>query len=267
MAVAWLLLPVSWRWPLLPPLPSCVGLGAQKAGTTTLHALLSQHPQVHLPPQKELQFFSLHYAQGERWYRQQFSAAQRGQICGDITPYYLFHPWAPQRIAQLIPKARLIVLLRDPVERTLSHYFHARRLGFEPLPLEQALAAEAQRLSGAEQVLQATDGRHKMHQECSYLSRSRYEQQLARVQALFPAEQLLVLSSEALFATPEPLWQQLLVFLELEPMACPPLLAANAGRGEAGQVPENVRQKLRDQLASTYTSIEQQWGIRWPIRR
>jgi hypothetical protein len=265
MAVAWLLLPVSWRWPLLPPLPAFVGLGAQKAGTTTLHALLSQHPQVHLPPQKELQFFSLHYAQGERWYRQQFSAAQRGQICGDITPYYLFHPWAPQRIAQLIPKARLIVLLRDPVERTLSHYFHTRRLGFEPLPLEQALAAEAQRLAGAAQVLQATDGRHKMHQECSYLSRSRYEHQLARVQALFAAEQLLVLSSEALFAAPEPIWQQLLAFLELEPMACPPLPAANAGRGEALAVEAGVRAQLKELLAPTYQAIEQQWGICWPL--
>jgi hypothetical protein len=265
LAVVWLLLPVSWHWPLLPPLPGFVGLGAQKAGTTTLHALLSQHPQVHLPPAKELQFFSLHFAQGERWYRQQFHAAQRGQICGDITPYYLFHPWAPQRMAQLIPRARLIVLLRDPVERTLSHYFHARRLGFEALPLEQALAAEAQRLAGAEQALQATDGRHKMHQECSYLSRSRYEQQLARVQALFAAEQLLVLSSEVLFATPQSIWQQLLAFLELEPMACPPLPAANVGRGEAHLVDADVRAQLRAQLEPTYQAIAQQWGIRWPI--
>jgi hypothetical protein len=106
-----------------------------------------------------------------------------------------------------------------------------------------------------------------MHQECSYLSRSRYEQQLARVQALFAEEQLLVLASEALFATPEPIWQQLLAFLALEPMACPPLPAANAGRGEALAVDEGLRAQLKEQLAPTYQAIEQQWGIRWLLKR
>ena len=245
-------------------LPCFLGIGTQKGGTTTLQRLLEQHPQVWLPPAKELQFFSLHYALGPAWYARQFAPADPEQICGDITPYYLFHPQAPQRIAQLLPAVKLIVLLRDPVERTLSQVFHARRLGFEPLALEQALAAEPERLVGAETVLAAADGRHRSHQEHSYVARSRYEQQLARYEARFGSEQILLLRSEDLFEDVGSVWRQVLAFLELEPLPVPNGLApANAGRGEAAAVPEAVRLHLRQQLAPTYLAMEERYGLRW----
>jgi hypothetical protein len=245
-------------------LPAFLGIGTQKGGTTTLQRLLEQHPQAWLPPAKELQFFSLHYALGPEWYAEQFAAAAPEQICGDITPYYLFHPQAPQRIARLLPDVKLIVLLRDPVERTLSQVFHARRLGFEPLPLEQALAAETQRLAGAEAVLAAADGRHRSHQEHSYLARSRYGQQLERYEQLFRADQLLLLRSEDLFEDMGAVWRRVLAFLELEAIPVPQGLApANAGRGEAAAVPEAVRLNLRQQLAPTYRVMEERYGIGW----
>ena len=134
-------------------LPDFLGIGVQKGGTTTLQRLLEQHPQVYLPPCKELHYFSLHYGQGEAWYQQQFEAAAPDQRCGEITPYYLFHPQVPARIHALLPEAKLIVLLRDPVERALSQVAHSMRLGLEPLELEEALAAESERLRGAEAVL------------------------------------------------------------------------------------------------------------------
>ena len=116
-------------------LPDFLGLGVQKGGTTTLQRLLEQHPGAFLPDAKELHYFSLHFAQGEAWYRAQFAAARSDQRCGEITPYYVFHPQAPDRVQALLPQAHLIVLLRDPVERVLSQYFHTQRLGLEPLPL------------------------------------------------------------------------------------------------------------------------------------
>ncbi len=246
------------------PLPRFLCLGVQKGGTTTLQLMLEQHPGVFLPAGKELHYFSLHYGEGEAWYREQFTAAHPDQICGEITPYYVFHPEAPVRIQQLLPEAKLIVLLRDPVERTLSQFFHSRRWGLETLDLEEALAAEEERLEGADAVLAAEDGRHRSHQEHSYLARSRYGEQLQRLEDLFPAEQLLVLRSEDLFRQPEPLWQRLQAFLELEPWPLPVLeQPANAGSGEAAAVPENVRQKLRDSLAPTYAWVTQRYGIRW----
>ena len=244
-------------------LPQFLGIGAQKAGTTTLQALLAQHPQVFLPDRKELHYFSLHFDAGLQWYGNQFAAAGPAQRCGEITPYYLFHPQAPLRIRALLPQVRLIVLLRDPVERTLSQYFHARRLGLEPLPLEQALAAEAGRLAGAELVLRAPGGRHRSHQEHSYLARSRYEQQLARYQQWFGADQLLVRSSEELFAGSEQLWRELLAFLELDPWPLPASLRRNAGVGEAAAVELGLREQLREQLHPTYVAMEACYGISW----
>ena len=245
-------------------LPDFLGIGVQKGGTTTLQCLLEQHPAAFLPAAKELHYFSLHYALGEDWYRQQFTGAMPDQRCGEITPYYLFHPAVPARIQALLPQALLIVLLRDPVERALSQYFHSVRLGLEPLSLEEALAAEEQRLAVADAMLQATDGRHRSHQEHSYMARSRYEQQLPVWETRFGAQQLLVLRSEDLFARAELVWTKLLQFLELEPWPLPALAQpANAGRGESAVVPLALRDELRDQLQPTYSWIARRYGITW----
>ena len=245
-------------------LPDFLGLGVQKGGTTTLHRLLERHPSVFLPPVKEVHYFSLHFGEGETWYRNQFACAAPEQRCGEVTPYYLFHPKVPQRLHALLPEARLIVLLRDPVERALSQYFHSRRLGLEPLPLEDALAAEAERLQGAQEQLQAPDGRHRSHQEHSYIRRSRYQEQLPRWQALFPAEQLLVMRSEDLFKQPSAVWDRVLNFLELDPVPLPELAQpANSGSGEAAHVPVTVKQRLREQLQSTYRWAAVQHGLEW----
>jgi hypothetical protein len=245
-------------------LPDFLGVGVQKGGTTTLQRLLEQHPEAFLPAAKELHYFSLHHARGEAWYRQQFAAASPGQRSGEITPYYLFHPEAPRRIQSLLPQARLIVLLRDPVERALSQFFHSRRLGLEPLDMLEALAAEPQRLAGATAVLTAADGIHRSHQEHSYLARSRYEEQLQRFEYLFPAEQLLVIKSEDLFKQPETIWRQLQTFLSLSPISLPAMdKPANAGQGEAASVPSSVRQRLRRQLEPTYRWAARRYDIHW----
>ena len=245
-------------------LPDFLGVGVQKGGTTTLQAMLQEHPGVFLPPAKELHFFSLHYGEGEGWYRQKFRATQPGQLCGEITPYYLFHPEASARIHRLIPEVRLIVLLRDPVERCLSGLFHSCRLGFEPLQVDQALEAELGRLAGAEAVLAAPDGRHFSHQVHSYLSRSRYELQLRRYEQLFPREQLLLLRSEDLFLNPEGVWRRVLGFLDLEQRPLPNALGPfNAGAGEADNVDPALMNRLREQLAPTYQAIESRYGLKW----
>ena len=250
-------------------LPEFLGLGTQKGGTTTLQRLLEQHPQVYLPPRKELHYFSLHYGEGEAWYRQQFAEARTDQRCGEITPYYLFHPMAPQRIKALLPEAKLIVLLRDPVERALSQVAHSMRLGLEPLELEEALAAESERLQGAEQVLAAPEGRHRSHQEHSYVARSRYEIQLQRYQQHFPAHQLFIRRSEDLFERPELLWVELSIFLGLEPVPLPlegrwAHAGQRSGQDDLAQTLEAVKRVLRSSLADTYAALDRDYGLRWP---
>ena len=135
-------------------LPDFLGIGTQKGGTTYLHRLLQQHSQVFLAHPKEVHYFSLHQNRGLDWYADHFAEASIEQHCGEVTPYYLFHSLAAERIQAAIPSVKLIVLLRDPVERALSQYFHSRRLGLETLELEAAFAAESERLADADETLQ-----------------------------------------------------------------------------------------------------------------
>ena len=236
-------------------LPDFLGIGTQKGGTTYLHGLLQQHPQVYLAHPKELHFFSLHHHRGLEWYGHHFDAATADQYCGEVTPYYLFHPLAAERIAAALPDVKLIVLLRDPVERALSQYFHSRRLGLEDLPLEQALEAEVVRLSSGELV-------HV--QEHSYVSRSRYLDQLDRYLNLYPEQQMLVLQSETFFANPAPAWRRIEAFLGLPLAPCPAGHAkANAGRGEAATVSDAVRSLLRQQLRTTALEVRRRYGFGW----
>lgn len=246
-------------------LPQFLCLGAQKAGTTTLHHMLAAHPQVFLPPGKEVHFFSLHYQLGPAWYAAHFEQALPEQHLGEITPYYLFHPLAPARIAALLPEVRCIALLRDPVERCLSHYFHARRLGFEDLTLPEALAAESSRLEGALLRLSVGDGRDLAHQELSYLSRSRYDEQLVRYDHLRQQGRLLILRSEDLFAKTSQCWQQIQHFLRLDPQPLRSSLnPANAGQGEADRVDSALRWQVRQALMGTYAVLDERYGLHWP---
>lgn len=245
-------------------LPDFLGIGTQKGGTTSLQKALERHPSVFLPTGKELHYFTLHSSQDVNWYQSHFASAAAEQQCGEITPYYLFHPAAPGRIHSLLPRVRLIVLVRDPVERALSQYFHARRLGFEPLELEEALDAEPARLAGAEERVAAVGSRDYSHQKHSYVARSRYELQLDRYEVLFAPEQLLVLRSEDLFGEPERIWQQIQGFLGLKRVALPaPLERANAGRGEAAGVSPEIRARLRRELAPTVDAIRHRYGFDW----
>lgn len=264
--------PRSPGWPLgrlLPwrrgRLPEFLCVGAQKAGTTTLHDLLQLHPGVHLPAVKEVHYFSRHFERSLDWYRQQFAGARRGQRVGETTPYYLFHPFAPGWIADTLPAVRLIVLLRDPVDRAISGYFHARRFGNEPLEIGEALAAEDGRLAGGESVLARPGGVHESYQWHSYASRSRYEIQLDRYLARFPRAGILLVRSEDLFADPRRAWASVLEFLGLEPIPLPTTdLHSNAGDGQAAAVPAEVRAMLKERLAPTYEAMRSRFGIEWP---
>ena len=243
----------GWPWRRL-RLPDFLGLGTQKGGTTSLQKLLEQHPGVYLPPCKEVHYFSLHAQQPARWYAAHYGEARRGQRRGDITPFYLFHPDVPARIRLLLPQARMIVLLRDPVERALSQVFHARRHGFEALEVAEALAAEPERLGS---------GNPYSFQKHSYVARSRYLEQLDRYEALFPKRQLLVLKSEDLFSNTADVWEQIQRFLKLRSIPLPALPRANAGSGEAVEVAAGVRAHLRTALSATALGVKQRYGIDW----
>jgi Sulfotransferase domain len=202
------------------PLPDFLIIGAQKGGTTALYAYLRRHPAITGPSWKEVSYFDRHYERGEAWYRGNFPnrVRARGKLVGEASPSYIFHPLGPERVKALVPEARLVALVRNPVERALSHYHHEVALGREPLSFEDALDAEEERLRGEKERLAADSSYFsRAWWSHAYKARGRYAEQLERWLAVFPRERLLILPSEDLGGEPERTHARVLDFLGAAP--------------------------------------------------
>jgi hypothetical protein len=219
----------AWRWYCRATQrfrgePTFLLLGAQRCGTTFLYESLLAQTGVMGARQKEVHFFDLEYQRGPGWYRSHFpaSAAVRSRAAvsrssvavGEASPYYLFHPDVPRRVATSLPRARFVVMIRNPVARAYSHYCHERALGYEVLTFQEALEAEPRRLAGEE--LRLTRDEHYVsfaHRHFSYYARGCYAVQLRRWLDFFPREQFIVLPSERLFSDPAATVRRVLEFL------------------------------------------------------
>jgi hypothetical protein len=202
-----------WR-----PLPDFIVVGAQKAGTTALYAYLRWHPGITGPSWKEVSFFDRHWWRGESWYRGQFPLRAGARLVGEASPSYLFHPLAPERARSLVPAAKLIALVRNPVDRAYSQYQHEVALGREPLSFEDALAAEEERTRGeTDRLLADPRAFSRAWWDHTYAARGRYAEQLERWLAVYPREQLLVVSTEELGEKPAETYAAILAFLGAAP--------------------------------------------------
>lgn len=176
--------------------------GAQKAGTTALAHFLAQHPGVCLAPEKEVHHFDGPDLDGLDFggpraraaYRARFPADVGGRLVGEATPIYMYLPQVPARIAAHHPGVKLLILLREPAARAVSHYLHERRIGGEWLPFAAAILRERSRLRrDRDPIAWTSAARHH-----SYVDRGRYADQIRRVLRHFPREQLLFLRSDDL---------------------------------------------------------------------
>jgi hypothetical protein len=232
-------------------LPSALIIGTQKGGTTFLFDYLVQHPDVLPPLNKEIHYFDLNYARGVTWYRARFpySYQLRGHAMTlDASPYYLAHPLVPQRVTDLLPGAKLIVLLRNPVDRAFSHYQHEVRGGRESLSFPQAIEREAERLAGEEERLRQESAYYSYnHHRYSYMLRGVYIEQLRRWALHFPRSQLLVLQSEWLFRDPAAATVAVQGFLGLRPQRFERYEPSYQGNYERGMSAD-----LRTRLASYF---------------
>jgi len=198
------------------PLPDFLILGAQKAGTTALYAYLRRHPEITGPVYKEVSFFDRHYVCGERWYRAHLPI-RHGGIAGEASPSYLFHPLAPERVARMLPDARLIAILRNPVDRAFSQYQHEVALGREELSFEQALTLEDERMRGeVERMLGDPAYFSYAWWNYTYTARGRYAEQLGRWFEVFPRERLLVLLTDELATDAAGTYLRVLDFLGVD---------------------------------------------------
>jgi hypothetical protein len=163
-------------------LPDVIVIGALKCGTTALHDYLGQHPEIFMSHRKELKYFSGGdgWARGEAWYRRQFRSDKR--LCGESSPQYTHYPqwpYAPERMHALVPNARLIYLVRDPIRRLMSHYLHSYADRRETRPLADVLAS---------------------FEDNAYLLRGRYAYQLAQYYPYYPSSQIHLICQEEMAA-------------------------------------------------------------------
>ena len=220
--------------------PSFLIIGSQKGGTTSLYKYLCDHPQMLTASHKEVNFFSRQFYRGINWYSKQFPVAKgEDLITGEASTNYIFYPHAPKRVFKFFPKIKLILLLRDPVERAISHYHYNLTINQtnqssekrEYLSFKEAIETEKLRIrEDIEKV--KIDGNHD---KCynyfyySYLKRGIYIEQLRRWMKFFPREQLLILKSEDFFQEPNVIFQKVLNFLDLPEFELPKYKQLNKG--------------------------------------
>lgn len=230
--------PSVWRtrrayWTVTSPVrlqPDFLIIGAERCGTTSLYNYLIEHPHIAPASKKEVHFFdhSYNFERGTPWYRAQFPTVfhkyyamgvkKQPLITGEASPNYLFHPHTPKRIARILPMAKFILMLRNPVARAYSHYWLKVGQGVEKLSFEEAIEREEERTREEWGKILKDETYFSLdhwHNNCAYLSRGIYADQLQAWFKYFPREQFLILKSEDFYADPAATFKETLTFLNI----------------------------------------------------
>ena len=190
-------------------LPNFLVIGSQKSGTTTLHSTLSKHSDVFMPGKKELNYFleSSEYSKGVRYYEGFFQKASQQIAIGEASPGYICHPDAPERIYECLPSVKLILIVRNPIERAYSQYWDNRRHLTEWLSFEESIEHWLKR--------EYNPG------ERGYFSRGLYIIYINRYLKLFPRENMLILQLDELKQEPIQFFHKCCIFLGIDPNGIP----------------------------------------------
>jgi hypothetical protein len=183
-------------------LPNFIVIGSQKCGTTSLHYYLSLHPEISMSREKELNFFveKLNWHKGVEWYKNNF--VKEAKIYGEISPNYTYYPrfqGVPEKMHSLVPQAKLIYILRDPIQRIISEYLHTYSLGRENRSLDEAV---------------------KDLESSRYICRSQYYMQLEQYLPFFPKSSFYIMMAEDLSNRTEETLQKLFKFLGVDDSFC-----------------------------------------------
>lgn len=196
--------------------PDFIIIGAQKGGTTSLFHYLTQHPQLNLPNVKEVHFFTKNYHRGLNFYKTYFPYKQKGKLSGEATPYYLFHPKVPYRLYKCFPNVKLIIMLRNPVNRAFSHYNMEKKLSNEKRAFEVAIQDELNQLENLNKKILSSNHYTTEHAHHSYLSRGLYQEQIERWLNYFDKNQMLFIKSEDFFENPQKELKRVFDFFKID---------------------------------------------------
>ena len=217
--------------------PTYVGIGAQKCASSWLHNVLAEHPEVAVPEVKELDFFSYNYDHGYQWYERCFRSAKPARARGEISPSYFCEPAAPERVARYLPEAKILLSLRDPVERALSNHRHEVRVGH---------------LTGPDLSFEAGLKNNPM-----YVEQGRYATHLKRWLGHFDRSSILVVLMEDIDADPRAVTREVYRFLGVDDQYLPAGLTTRYNRSFANRL--SLLKSLKD---SAYEATRLP-GLRW----
>lgn len=252
--------------------PAFLIIGAEKAGTTSLFRYLAYHPKIVEPLRKEILYFQAAWDRPFAWYLAHFPRADRvppGVMTGEASPSYLFDPLVPERVARFLPEVKIIALLRNPIARAISHYYHKvnKKVG-ESCGLVECLLAEGMQLRpDLTDRLVSEYGltRERLYAVANtvrlptYIQRGFYADQLLNWYKHFDRDQILVLNSEDMFENPRDVYARTLRFLDLDFFDIGPMRAYNAGR--YGDVDPIIIRYLSEIYADSNRSLYQLLGV------
>lgn len=238
--------------------PNFLIIGTQKGGTSSLFYYLKYHSQVKRPLKKEIHYFNIYYSKDLDWYLGYFPAMSDNFITGEASPGYLYHPECPKRIRELVPGVKLIVLLRNPIERAYSAYQMNKRMGLDARStFRDAIQYELESLKTDKE--EYSYDRHNFF----YLERGKYAKQLDRWLSYFPKEQIHTINSEDFFNNTEDELLKVYDFLDIEKRLPPTFKPMNVGK--YSPISEDQYINLKDYFKNDLLMLKEKWNIEFSL--
>lgn len=242
-------LTVKWR-----KTPDFLIIGAQKGGTSSLFYYFKFHPSVKRPIKKEIHYFNINFDKGLNWYKAHFPFKSNNKITGEASPDYIYHPGTPQRVKALNPEMKLILLVRDPIQRAYSAYQMNKRMGIDPRKtFEDAIQFELNHR--IEEKMEYNYERHNYF----YLDRGLYAKQLENWTKVFDKDQLLVIPSKEFFVNTAAIMQRIFRFLKIEEVQHTSSKSMNVGKYPP--LSQEIYAKLKDYYEEDAALLKSKWNI------
>ncbi len=234
--------------------PNFIIIGAAKCGTSSLFAYIQKHPQVLLPYKKEINFFNKHFDKGIDWYLSHFPVITDSEnfITGEATTQYIFTPEVERRIYNSFADVKIIIMLRDPIDRTISDYYHHVNRGLETRSIETIIKTTQELLKQFSQPeVEYTIS------EFDYIFKSIYLFQIYRWIEIFPSSNILILNSDRFFENTASVMNDVWHFLQLDCYSSSTYIKYNVGnyipvadeiKQELGRLFEPYNRKLEEYL-------------------
>ncbi len=241
--------------------PKFIIIGSMRCGTTSLYEYLTYHPQFVPAIKKEVKFFNFNYESGKEWYLAHFPSIREGSgyITGEGSPDHLYFPKVAKRIIELFPDMKLIVMLRNPVERSVSQYYHWIKVGAEHRSLEDSIASDLELVQ--EMVSPSFDGKIKRKGKAGCLLESVYVHFLEKWMSVIPKEQFLILKSEDFYQDTPKVLSQVFEFVGLPQYELQEYKTYNAG--SYSKIDESTRQRLVECFRPHNQRLEEFLGMKF----